>query len=117
MPYHFFIAGTDTEIGKTFVSTALLKSAANKGMATAALKPVAAGCELGQEGMCNEDALALMSAMTAALPYQQVNPIALVPAIAPHIALAQGGETLSVQSLADLCQPVLSEHESHFVYI
>ena len=100
----FFVTGTDTEVGKTAISCALLSAAASQGLETAAVKPVAAGCdERGQ----NEDALQLMTAMTAELDYCQVNPVALEPAIAPHIAAAQAGKTLQASRLAGLCRGVM----------
>ena len=100
----FFVTGTDTEVGKTAISCALLRAAASQGLETAAVKPVAAGCD--QHGQ-NEDALQLMSAMTAELDYCQVNPVALEPAIAPHIAAAQAGKTLQASRLAGLCRGVM----------
>lgn len=100
----FFVTGTDTEVGKTAVSCALLHAAAAAGLSTAAVKPVAAGCDA--EGH-NDDALALQAAMSLALPYAQVNPVALQPAIAPHIAAAQAGRSLSADRLAGLCRGVM----------
>jgi dethiobiotin synthetase len=100
----FFVTGTDTEVGKTAVSCALLRAAAARGLNTAAVKPVAAGCD--EQGQ-NEDALQLMSAMTAELDYFQVNPVALKPAIAPHIAAAQAGKTMQASRLAGLCRGVM----------
>ena len=82
-PYQFFVAGTDTGVGKTLVATAILQAATRVGLTTAAVKPIAAGCDENGE---NEDALALMEAMSLDLAYQQVNPVALEEAIAPHIA-------------------------------
>jgi len=70
----WFVTGTDTEVGKTAVSCALLAAAASEGLRTAAIKPVAAGCDA--KG-CNEDALRLLAAMTGDLEYHQVNPVAL----------------------------------------
>ena len=91
MTQTYFVTGTDTEIGKTAITCALLRAAAAAGMSTVGLKPVAAGCDgAGQ----NEDALALMEAMTADLPYEQVNPVALEAAIAPHIAAEEEGRQL-----------------------
>lgn len=108
----FFIAGTDTDIGKTLVSTALLELAKGRGLKTAALKPVAAGCELSGEGLQNDDALALQRAITEPLPYSSINPVALEPAIAPHIAAAQIDKILDAESLHQACEPVLSgEHD------
>ena len=100
----FFITGTDTEVGKTAVTCALLHAAKRAGLTTAAVKPVAAGCD---EHGHNDDALALQAAMTLALAYAQVNPVALQPAIAPHIAAAQAGRSLSAKRLAGLCRGVI----------
>jgi dethiobiotin synthetase len=101
----FFVTGTDTEVGKTVVSCALLHAAAARGLRTAAIKPVAAGCDA--QGR-NEDALALQGAMTEALSYAQVNPVALALPLAPHIAAEQAGRRLQVSRLAGLCRGVLS---------
>jgi dethiobiotin synthetase len=97
----WFVTGTDTEVGKTAISCALLAAASREGLRTAAVKPVAAGCD-GQGR--NEDALQLMAAMTESLEYQQVNPVALQAAIAPHIAAAREGRHLQASRLAGLCR-------------
>jgi dethiobiotin synthetase len=102
----YFVTGTDTDVGKTVVACGLLKSFANEGLTTAAVKPVAAGCDSTAEGLRNGDALALMSVVTQTLPYGQVNPIALAPAIAPHIAASQVNKRLSVARLAGFCRGV-----------
>lgn len=99
----FFVTGTDTEVGKTVTACALLAAAAQRGLTTAAVKPVAAGCD--DDGR-NEDALALMAAMTAELPYERVNPVALQAAIAPHIAAREEGVELTVGHLAGACREV-----------
>lgn len=100
----FFVTGTDTGVGKTLVSAALLHAARKAGLRTIGMKPVASGCEETPDGLRNEDALALQAAMTEALPYDQINPITLAPAIAPHIAAVQAGRQLSAQRLVGLCR-------------
>jgi len=85
-PKTFFITGTDTDIGKTICCKALLQAANKQNMATLAYKPIAAGCEITEAGLRNEDALILQQNCTIDLPYQAVNPIALQLPIAPHIA-------------------------------
>lgn len=100
----YFVTGTDTEVGKTAVSCALLEAAKRAGHRTAAVKPVAAGCD--SHGR-NEDALALQQSMSMQLPYAQVNPVALQPAIAPHIAALQAGRRLQADRLAGLCRGVM----------
>lgn len=100
----WFVTGTDTDVGKTAVACALLLAAAKSGLRTAAIKPVAAGCD---ENGQNEDALQLMACMTEGLSYEQVNPVALQAAIAPHIAARQEGRHLQVSRLAGLCRGVM----------
>ena len=102
----WFVTGTDTEVGKTAISCALLTAASARGLRTAAIKPVAAGCDA--QGR-NEDALQLMACMTASMDYEQVNPVALQAAIAPHIAAQQEGRRLQVSRLAGLCRGVMSQ--------
>lgn len=104
----YFVAGTDTGVGKTFVSAALLTAAANAGLQTAAIKPVASGCERTEAGLRNGDALLLQEAMTLELSYPQVNPFALEPPIAPHIAAIEAGKQLSPARMAGVCRGVMS---------
>jgi dethiobiotin synthetase len=104
----FFVTGTDTNVGKTLVAAGLLVAAKNKGLTTAALKPVAAGCEKTEEGLRNSDALLLQSVITQSLSYDQINPYALEAAIAPHIAAQQEKRSLSVDRLSGFCRGVLS---------
>jgi len=103
----FFIAGTDTDVGKTQIACGLLHAASQKNLSTAAIKPVAAGCERTAEGLRNDDALKLQSAMSASLAYEQVNPVALEAAIAPHIAAEQVGKRLTVSQLVGFCRGLL----------
>lgn len=103
----YFVTGTDTEVGKSVVSAAILQKAADLSLRTVAMKPVASGCEQTPDGLKNEDALLLMEHMTEALPYEQVNPIALEPAIAPHVAAVQAGRTLSAQRLVGLARGLM----------
>ncbi|SHI15660.1 dethiobiotin synthase [Ferrimonas marina] len=102
----YFVTGTDTDVGKTLVSTALLK--ASQGL-TLGLKPIAAGCEPTPQGLRNADALSLQGASRMSLAYEQLNPIALAPPIAPHIAATQAGEVLSVARLEDWLTPMLPQ--------
>src|SRR5690606_5167650 len=87
----FFIAGTDTEIGKTTISCALLQAALGSVLSTLGLKPVASRCRLFGGQLRNQDALSLQALSTIDLPYEVINPYAFAPAIAPHVAAAQQG--------------------------
>lgn len=104
MAKRFFVTGTNTGVGKTLVTSALLCAARQQGLRTIGLKPVAAGCELTEEGLCNEDALALQAQSSLPLSYAQINPVALAPAIAPHIAAARENRRLSADRLAGFCR-------------
>jgi dethiobiotin synthetase len=87
----FFVAGTDTEVGKTVVSKAILQALAAQGLTTVGYKPVAAGCKETPEGMRNSDALHLQQAATQDVPYDDVNPYALMEPTSPHIAAKREG--------------------------
>lgn len=106
-PHAFFVTGTDTDAGKTVVSAGLLAAANARGLTTAALKPVAAGCEMTADGLRNADALLLQRTASLALDYDEVNPVALEPAVAPHIAAAQAGRRLSLPQLVGFCRGTL----------
>ena len=90
----YFLAGTDTDVGKTMVACALLAKARNMGLSTAAVKPVAAGCISTKDGLRNDDAEQLLAQCSLPLYYEQVNPVAFMAPIAPHIAAQQQGMRL-----------------------
>lgn len=102
-----FVTGTDTGVGKTIVSAAILEAARLLSLKTLGMKPIASGCEVTSEGLRNEDALMLQAAMTESVAYEQINPIALEPAIAPHVAAQQAGRQLSAERLIGLCRGVM----------
>ena len=104
----FFIAGTDTEIGKTTIACGLLHAARRAGLTTAAAKPVASGCERTSRGLRNGDALALLEECSLELAYEEVNPFAFAPAIAPHLAAQETGVTLDVAALLPPVRKVLA---------
>lgn len=81
----YFVTGTDTDVGKTFVTRLLLEQL-NQTQSTIGYKPIAAGAELMDNQWRNDDALILQQASKPALDYQLINPICYPQAIAPHIA-------------------------------
>jgi dethiobiotin synthetase len=87
----YFITGTDTEIGKTLVSSAMLHALVQQGLRVAAMKPVAAGAELRDGVWHNDDADRLADVANVALPTTLTTPYLLRDAAAPHIAAAQEG--------------------------
>ncbi|WP_277592001.1 dethiobiotin synthase [Pseudomonas chlororaphis] len=109
MSQAYFVTGTDTDVGKTTVAAGLLHAARLSGLSTAAGKPVASGCELTPKGLRNADALALLAECSLPLTYDEVNPLAFEPAIAPHLAAREAGVALTVQALLVPMRQVLAK--------
>ncbi|WAG79544.1 dethiobiotin synthase [Metapseudomonas furukawaii] len=105
----YFVTGTDTEIGKTTIAAGLLRAARRQGLSTAAAKPVASGCDQTPDGLRNGDALALLGECSLPFRYEEVNPLAFAPAIAPHLAAREAGVDLSVAALAAPVRQVLAK--------
>lgn len=103
----FFITGTDTDAGKTVATLALLHAFKQQGLQTVALKPLAAGCESIDGELRNADAVQLQNAATVHLPYDQVNPVALKDAVAPHIAASREGRKLLASRIVGLVRGAL----------
>jgi dethiobiotin synthetase len=95
----FFITGTDTDVGKTWVTAGLLRAFNEQDLRTVAMKPVASGCETIDGQLRNADAMLLMQHMSAQADYQQVNPYTFAPAIAPHIAAGQAGQHIDLENI------------------
>jgi dethiobiotin synthetase len=87
----YFVTGTDTSVGKTLISCALLHGFAAQGRRVVGMKPVAAGCN--DEGQ-NDDVVQLRAAGNVQLGYAQINPYCLVPAVAPHLAAQVAGVSI-----------------------
>jgi dethiobiotin synthetase len=108
MSHAYFVTGTDTEIGKTTIAAGLLYAARRAGLSTAAAKPVASGCVATAEGLRNDDALALLGQCSLPLRYEEINPLAFAPAIAPHLAAREAGVLLDVASLQQAVGAILA---------
>lgn len=105
----YFIAGTDTEIGKTTIACGLVRKLADTGARVAVMKPVASGCRRTAEGLRNDDAEALIAASGEPWPYAAVNPFAFAPPIAPHIAAAKAGMEIAPELIARQARRFSSE--------
>lgn len=102
----FFITGTDTDAGKTHVTSLLLKLLAQHKKRAIGFKPIASGCEMAFEQLVNADALMLMESATVSAKYDIINPFAFAPPIAPHIAAEQAGINITVEKLSMAYQHV-----------
>jgi dethiobiotin synthetase len=96
----WFVTGTDTGVGKTRASVGLIRALRLRGVRAVGMKPVASGSERTRAGLRNEDALALISASGLDCTYEDVNPYAFEPAIAPHIAADAQGATIAFGTIA-----------------
>ncbi len=96
-----FITGTDTGIGKTIASCALMHELAKQGYKVAGMKPIASGARIQNGQLQNEDALALIQHANICVDYKQVNPYCFEPAIAPHIAAEQAGVDIDISMIQE----------------
>jgi dethiobiotin synthetase len=95
----FFVTGTDTEVGKTVVSTALTRALVARGLRVAVMKPIASGSDPTPDGLRNSDALTLIAAGNVPAPYDVVNPYCFQPPISPHIAASEARVTIDLALL------------------
>lgn len=126
--HDFFVTGTDTEIGKTLVSAALLFALAKMGLSTVGMKPVAAGAELRDGVWHNEDVDALMAAASVPCAIELVAPYLMRTPAAPHIVaqleqvtisaahiqscltqLTQQADAVIVEGVGGFCVPLNAE--------
>lgn len=91
-----FVTGTDTEVGKTHASCAILRHLAARGRTTVAMKPVAAGTDA--EGR-NDDVERLCAASSVVAPRHLVNPYCFSDAVAPHVAAARCGTPIDLPAI------------------
>lgn len=89
MSQAFLITGTDTGVGKTWVTASLIEAGVMRGLRVAGMKPVAAGCTWVDGRLLSEDVALLEAVSNVKLAPEIVNPYAFEPAIAPHIAAAR----------------------------
>lgn len=94
-----FVTGTDTGVGKTLVSAALLHTLARRHARVVGMKPVAAGLVPHGGDWVSEDVLALRAASTVAVPPVLDNPVALPEPLSPHLAAARAGRHVGVAEL------------------
>ena len=95
----YFIAGTDTGVGKTLVACALLHAFVKRGDKAVGMKPVAAGCEETPAGLRCEDVASLRAAGNVVAPMEWVNPYALILPVAPHIAAERAGVEIDLERI------------------
>lgn len=99
MSWGCFITGTDTGVGKSLASAALLHALARHHARVVGMKPVAAGAEIIDGVLTNEDAVALRAASTLAVPPELDNPVLLPDPLSPHIAAQRAGAPIDIGTI------------------
>jgi dethiobiotin synthetase len=103
---NYFVVGTDTGVGKTLISCALLFGFAAQGRRAVGMKPVAAGCNADEQ---NEDALQLRAAGNVAASYGIINPYCFLPAIAPYVAAQHAGVDIRFSRITESYQKLAAQ--------
>jgi dethiobiotin synthetase len=91
-----YVTGTDTGAGKSLVAAGLVAALNAAGFPALGMKPVASGCRDTAAGLRNDDAELLQSAGGPPVSYEDVNPYAFAPPIAPHIAAREAGARVAL---------------------
>jgi dethiobiotin synthetase len=95
----FFVVGTDTGIGKTHATCALLHALARRHARVCGMKPIAAGGVRTPDGFSNEDSIAHRAASTVRVPPELDNPILLPEPLSPHLAAARAGTPIAFDAV------------------
>jgi len=101
MAQGYFVTGTDTGIGKTYISLALMQYFKQQGKQVLGMKPIASGCERIEGELRNEDALLLQAAASTAIGYDSINPYAFELAVSPHIAAERAGKVINIEVIIE----------------
>ena len=99
-PHGFFITGTDTGVGKTLLTCALLHAYAGKGKRVVGMKPVAAGASRSPGGLISDDVTLLRAASNVGAALAQINPYCFEAPVAPHLAAEQAGVVIDLATIA-----------------
>jgi dethiobiotin synthetase len=95
----WFITGTDTEVGKTWCTLAIIQQLKNQGLRVAGMKPIATGCRVSHAGLRNSDAEQLLQLTELQVPYTWINPYPFEPPIAPHLAAQRVGQHIEIETI------------------
>lgn len=92
-----FITGTDTGIGKTWTTQALMYALKSHGLSVSGMKPVASGGTKVGDSLKNDDALLIQAQCSTEQPYEWVNPYVFAEPVAPHIAAQITGINIDIR--------------------
>jgi dethiobiotin synthetase len=108
----FFVTGTDTDVGKTFISAKICQSLIAQGYSVRVRKPIASGCiRQADDTLLSEDALQLQQGAQTSESLAEICPYQFEPPVSPHLALQQANLHVSIQQLAEHCQISQQDNE------
>lgn len=110
MSRSYFITGTDTSIGKTFIASLLAKILKDKGEDVGVMKPVETGCGIVDGYLAPQDALALKAASGSPDPLDTINPYRFSEPVAPDVASEVSGITIDFNRIKDYYERIAGAH-------
>lgn len=111
----FFVTGTDTGIGKTWVTLGLMEYKKRQGYRVAGMKPIASGAKRYCNALRNNDAVKIQRQCSIELPYSTVNPYVFEPPVSPHIAASLAGVFINLEEIQKIYQSIRKQVDCLFV--
>ncbi|WP_150464277.1 dethiobiotin synthase [Francisella sp. XLW-1] len=111
----FFIIGTDTEVGKTYISTKLIEACEYENIKSLCLKPVASG-KNQFSGLC-EDVESILNAYKNKFTADEINLISFSEAVAPHIVAAKSKVDISIENLKQFIEDKYTRRDLDILFI
>ena len=111
----FFITGTDTDIGKTYVTIGLINLFKKNDNSVIGMKPISAGLENLNGNIINADVLHLMQANSIKLSKDEINPYAFKDPASPHIASARENISIDFDLIKNQVQILMDKSDYLFI--
>jgi dethiobiotin synthetase len=100
----YFITGSDTDVGKTYITCEIIRQLHRFNLTLETRKPAESGCELGESGeMVPADGLKLQAANQHREGIDRITPLKFKAALAPHRAARLEGRQLLVKHVLNAC--------------
>jgi dethiobiotin synthetase len=110
-----FITGTDTGVGKTFVTAGLARCLKDRGIATGVLKPAETGCALRKGRRIPSDGAFLRHMAGAREPIEEMVPYRLAAPLAPQVAAEREGIRIQPRRLQSAFRKISSRYDCTLV--
>jgi len=111
----YFITGTDTGVGKTFVTAGIAVVLKEKGVNVGVMKPVETGCAEKERELEPQDALFLKKAAGVSDELDLINPYRFKAPLAPSVASRLEGKNIDLNKIKECYDTLASKHSIMFV--